>query len=161
MFVQSALTVVFVSLLTIGCTGHRVGAEVTIAQVSASASAAVDTEQAPPQATPAPPPPPPEAQFSKYLEVTDPKLTKIVTITHAEARFRGDLLQTSVTLRNVKKKPVSITYKFMWFDKDGFEISNEGQPWVPLTLQGIEDKTVQGTAPNPTAKTFKIKVGFQ
>jgi len=135
---------------------------VTIAPVSTPTPVTVyNISQAPPEPTPSPPPPPPRADFGKYLEVTDPELAKIVTVTHAEARFRGDLLQTTVTLRNMKKKPVSVTYKFMWFDKDGFEISNEGQAWLPLTLQGLEDKTIQGTAPNPTARTFKIKIGFE
>lgn len=73
-------------------------------------------------------------------------------------RFVGDLLQVSVDLRNEWHAQLDFQYQFRFFDKDGFEVGSEGRPWVPIIITGKNSATVQATAPNPSAVSFKIVV---
>jgi len=38
------------------------------------------------------------------------------------------------------------------------EVDSARSAWIPIYLNGRETKTIQGLAPNPSAKTFKIKI---
>lgn len=134
-FVLSALAL---SILVSGCVkGTRVGVEATVTEATNDYG---------------------ELVFFRSVEYENTDLKKKVGIVDPMGRKKGDLLQASITIVNLKKQPIAITYKFMWFDKDGFEISPEGYAWVPLKLQGFEKKSVQALGPNPGATQFLIKV---
>lgn len=100
------------------------------------------------------------SQFDNFVFYENPKLKKMVRIYNVEMRAVGNILQVSVSLANLTKKTLSIQYKFMWFDKDNFEIRADASPWIPVTLHPQEQKSVQGVAPNPAAKSFKIKISL-
>jgi len=98
--------------------------------------------------------------YDTFIVYDNPKVKNKVKIYNVKMRYVNDVLQTSVTLVNCTKKPMNIVYKFMWFDKDDFEVRANTSPWLPLYFQPGEQKTVQGVAPNPSAKSFKIKISI-
>jgi uncharacterized protein YcfL len=92
-------------------------------------------------------------------------LRKKVVVSNVLARKSdektGGLTQTTVTLTNTTKRPLNLAYKFMWLDADGFEIMPDSFAWTPITVQGLEGKSVQSVSPRSSAVTFKIKVALQ
>jgi len=96
--------------------------------------------------------------YSNLMVVNNPKLAGKIQIADIQTEMVGGLMKTQVNLISKYSKNVNIKYKFSWFDADGMEIDANADAWTPLMLYGNESKTVQGVAPNPTARKFKIKI---
>ena len=94
----------------------------------------------------------------KILESNSGVLSRNLSIENVKTGFVGNLLKTQATIRNESRRNFKFQYKMKWLDKDGFEIDIDGEPWTPMTITSYESKTVEGLAPNPTAKSFKILV---
>lgn len=92
------------------------------------------------------------------IEYHSAQIESRLSIGEIRSRKVGDLLQVSVDLRNDWKWQLDFQYKFSFYDKDGFEVDPEGRQWTPIVITGNEVATVQATAPNPSAETFKIIV---
>lgn len=97
-------------------------------------------------------------QYSSYVVVNNPKMARGIQIVDLETGYAGDLMKANVTLVSKYSDTQNFKYKFSWFDADGVEIDADSTPWIPMVLYGNESKTIQGVAPNPTAKKFKIKL---
>ncbi len=97
-------------------------------------------------------------QYSSYVVVNNPKMARGIQIVDLETGYAGNLLKANVTLVSKYSDTQNFKYKFSWFDADGVEIDANSTPWIPMLLYGNETKTIQGVAPNPTAKKFKIKL---
>lgn len=70
----------------------------------------------------------------------------------------GDLIRTQVLVQNRSAFALSYQYKFRWYDRNGFEIAPDGEPWQPRRLAGRSEERLQGVAPNPSAVRFEIWV---
>lgn len=97
-------------------------------------------------------------QNQQVLKSNNALLYSRLRIEDLKTRKRGDLMQVQATLENMWKFELDFQYKFKWFDKDGFEINPEGQPWQQLVMAGRNKTQVQGVAPNPSATRFEIWV---
>ena len=96
--------------------------------------------------------------YQSVIEYNSAQIGSRLTIKDVKVRKVNDLLQASVDLRNTWNFKLDFQYKFKFFDKDGFEVDPDGRPWTPLLLTGDEVGTVQATAPNATAESFRIIV---
>lgn len=96
--------------------------------------------------------------YSNLMVVNNPKLAGKLQIADIQTEMVGGLMKCQVNLISKYSKNVSVKYKFSWFDADGMEIDSDASAWTPLMLYGNESKTVQGVAPNPGARKFKIKI---
>ena len=85
-------------------------------------------------------------------------LASRLSVSHIITGQSGDLMQAQATLENRWKFELDFQYKFKWFDKNGFEVAPEGQPWQQLVMAGRTQANVQALAPNPTAVRFEIWV---
>lgn len=92
------------------------------------------------------------------IEYNSAQIESRLSIAEIRSRKVDDLLQVSADLRNDWKWQLDFQYKFKFFDKDGFEVNPDGRQWTPLVITGNETATVQATAPNPSAETFRIIV---
>lgn len=81
-----------------------------------------------------------------------------ITVLDTRSRFVNGLLQVNMELENGISNPYNLEYKFSWFDSGGMEVDPARSAWIPIYLQGKETKAIQGLAPNPSAKSYKIKI---
>ncbi|MEI6057161.1 MAG: YcfL family protein [Lentisphaerota bacterium] len=81
-----------------------------------------------------------------------------ITVLDTRSRFVNDLLQVNMELENGISNTYELEYKFSWYDSGGMEVDPGRSAWIPINLKGKETKTIQGLAPNPSAKSFKIKI---
>ncbi len=81
-----------------------------------------------------------------------------IRVLDTRSRFVGGLLQVNLELESGYSNPYRLEYKFSWYDSGGMEIDSARSAWIPLYLNGREVKTIQGLAPNPAAKAFKIRL---
>lgn len=79
-------------------------------------------------------------------------------IVDVKSAMAGDIMRAQATLRSKDKDTLPFQYRFEWYDNSGMEINSGAGSWKPLTLYGRESKTVQGVAPDPRAKEFKLKI---
>lgn len=79
-------------------------------------------------------------------------------IVDVKSSMAGDIMRAQATLRSKDRDTLPFQYRFEWFDNSGMEINSGSGSWKPLTLYGRESKTVQGVAPDPRAKEFKLKI---
>lgn len=93
---------------------------------------------------------------SEIIEVQNKSLAKKVGIKDFKTRVVNDLLNVQVEIENKFSSTQEFQYKFSWFDVTGFAVDSGGDSWKTLVLHGMESKTVQALAPNPTARKFKI-----
>lgn len=95
---------------------------------------------------------------TQVIESNSGVLSASLSIANTKVAYVGNLLKVQATIKNESRSDLSFQYKFKWLDKDGFEVAIDGRPWTPLTITPYESKSVQGVAPNPTVKAFKILV---
>lgn len=98
----------------------------------------------------------PASGKSEIVEIQNKSLAKKVSIKDFKSRVVNDLLNVQVEIENNFSSTQEFQYKFSWFDTTGFAVESGGDSWKTLVLHGQEVKTVQGLAPNPTARKFKI-----
>lgn len=80
-----------------------------------------------------------------------------IKVLDTRSRFINGLMMVNLELESGYSNPYRLEYKFSWYDSAGMEIDPARSAWVPFYLNGRETKTIQGVAPNPSAKAFKIK----
>jgi len=80
-----------------------------------------------------------------------------VKILDTRSRFVNGLLMVNTELESGYSNPYRLEYKFSWYDSAGMDVEPARSAWIPFYLNGRETKTIQGLAPNPSAKAFKIK----
>ncbi len=100
-------------------------------------------------------------EYSEYMIVNNPSLADDIQIVSLYTDFVGDMMRATITLVSKESDTQNILYSFSWYDAQGVEIDFDARPWLSLQLFGNETKTVQGIAPNPSAKKFKIKLRTQ
>ena len=100
----------------------------------------------------------PGDDFSKHLEVHNPKLAKKLQITEVKSRTTNDLLEVNLELTSSYKKSLQLQYHFNWFDSDGFVIEARKTAWKPLELHGFQSTTLRGLAPSIKVSSFSVYV---
>ncbi|MBK5276850.1 MAG: YcfL family protein [Desulfuromonadales bacterium] len=98
-----------------------------------------------------------KAELNKSIVINNRGLASDIEITDMRSTFVGKMLKVQVSLRSNNRDTTPIQYKFNWLDVQGFEI-NANQAWKPFMVYGKETKTIQGVAPDPRAKEFKLKI---
>ncbi|HOO78612.1 MAG TPA: YcfL family protein [bacterium] len=97
-------------------------------------------------------------EYSEFVVVNNPSLADDIQIVKMYTDFVGDLMRATVTLVSKESDTQSVLYNFSWFDGQGVELDAGSTPWLNLVLYGNDAVTVQGVAPNPSARTFKLKL---
>ena len=99
-----------------------------------------------------------KGQYQAILDSKYPRLLTDITAQAVRQRVSAGLLMASVDIKNEDLSRKDLQYKFLWFDRDGFEVQPDGRPWTPLALSGEETKAVQAVAPQSNVVTFKIQI---
>ena len=81
-----------------------------------------------------------------------------IKVLDTKSKFVNGLLKVNMELENGISNPYTLEYKFSWFDSDGMQVDEGISAWSPIYLEGRETRTIQGLAPNPSVKSFKIKI---
>lgn len=97
-----------------------------------------------------------EKEKASMIEVQNKSLAKRVSIKDFKNRVVNDLLNVQVKIANDFSSTQQFQYRFSWFDASGFEVEKEADNWQPLIMHGGAVTTVQGVAPNPAVKSYKI-----
>lgn len=74
---------------------------------------------------------------------------------------KNDLLVGQVTAQNSTQKDCQFEYRFRWLDGDGLELTTIMSVWTPVSVAGMEKKTMQGIAPAKNAANFVFDVRFR
>jgi uncharacterized protein YcfL len=102
-----------------------------------------------------------ETTYSSYINAENPRLARRLAIVRLDRADIGGLVKAAVTLQSRSEDTEAIQYKWTWFDSKGFEVNSSAQPWQPLLVYGMQTTSVQGLAPNPAAKDFKLHLRYQ
>jgi uncharacterized protein YcfL len=96
--------------------------------------------------------------LDKQVVINNSGLARDIAVTDLKGVTVGNLLKAQASLRSKDRDTVPIQYKFDWFDAEGMELAAGGSAWKPLLVHGRETKTIQGVAPDPRAREFKLKI---
>lgn len=102
-----------------------------------------------------------ENTYSTYINASNPRLARRIAVVRADQRDIGGLVQGAVTLQSRTSDTEALQYRWVWFDSRGFEVNSSSQAWQPLLVYGKQTTSVQGLAPNPSAKEFKLHLRYQ
>jgi uncharacterized protein YcfL len=97
-------------------------------------------------------------ELGKKVIFNNSSLAGDVQIVDMQSALAGDLMRAQVSLKSKDGDTLKLQYRFDWYDGTGMEINSGAGAWKPLLLFGKESKTVQGVAPDPRAKEFKLKI---
>ena len=95
--------------------------------------------------------------LSRQIVINNASLARSVEIVDMKSGMVGSLMKAQVSLRSKQYGTLPMQYRFDWFDGQGMQIAANSS-WNPLIVYGGESKTVQGVAPDPRAKEFKLKL---
>ena len=91
-----------------------------------------------------------------------PKLANDVDIVELKSSTDGGLLRARASLRiSARAKDpamLPMLYRFAWFDGEGKEIATSPVTWTPLMIFGRATETIQGVAPDPRARDFRLLI---
>ncbi len=99
-----------------------------------------------------------QGNYEQHIEYHSLQIRNSLKIVEIRQRKKTDLLQISADIQNTKAKAAAFQYKFRFYDRDGFEVGTDTRPWTPIIINGKDTATVQATAPNASAVSFKIIV---
>ena len=102
--------------------------------------------------------PDPSIDLSKFMVMNSRYIANRLEVVDMKSALSGDLMKSNVTLSSKTSSTLKLQYQFAWFNAQGMEINPEGSAWTPLIMYGRETKTIQGMAPNPSAKAFKVRI---
>jgi uncharacterized protein YcfL len=102
-----------------------------------------------------------ETTYSSYINADNSRLARRLAVVRLDRADIGGLVKAAVTLQSRTEDTEAIQYKWTWFDSKGFEVSSASQPWQPLLVYGMQTTAVQGLAPNPSVKDFKLHLRYQ
>ena len=83
-------------------------------------------------------------------------LSRKIAIDEMTSSKAGDMLLAQVTLHSKAAETLSFQYKFEWFDLNGLALNAASATWKPLIIYGKESKTIQGLAPDPRGRDYKL-----
>lgn len=83
-------------------------------------------------------------------------LAREVTVEEMTSSKAGDLLLAQVTMRSKAGETLNFQYKFEWYDLNGLVLNSSSATWKPLMIYGKESKTIQGLAPDPRGREYKL-----
>ncbi len=86
--------------------------------------------------------------------INNSELNQKVVVGKFKSKFSSNLLLASVEVKNRSQSVIDLEYKFRWYDGAGFEVSST--PWLPLTLNAMEQRAIQRIATTPRAESFKF-----
>jgi uncharacterized protein YcfL len=129
-------------------TALGVGGCSTTAAIEATGKKAINRESAP--------------EIDKNVLCPSLKLANDVDIVELKSTTVGGVLQVRASLRiSARAKDpdmLPMLYQFVWFDADGKEIAANPGAWIPLMIFGRATETIQGVAPAPRARDFKLLI---
>ncbi len=83
-------------------------------------------------------------------------LSRKVAIDEMTSSKAGDMLLAQVTMHSKAGDTINLQYKFEWFDSNGLALNAASATWKPLLIYGKESKTIQGLAPDPRGREYKL-----
>ncbi len=98
----------------------------------------------------------PEAE--KRLIIHNEPLAEKITVSSMRTRTAGDLLAVEATLTNLSSRDIRIQYRFSWYDAADFEVEPGKHGWTPVTLHGRASLHIQGIAPTPVVRSYRIHI---
>lgn len=102
-----------------------------------------------------------ELTYSTNVDGANPRLARHIIIAGINQMEVGGLTKAAVTLQSTVSDTEALQYRWVWFDSHGFEVNSSSQAWNPLLVYGNQTTSVQGVAPNPAAKSFKLHLRYQ
>jgi len=97
-------------------------------------------------------------ELSKKVVFNSSNLEGDLQIVSMQSALAGNIMRAQATLKSKDRETLSFQYRFDWYDASGMEINSGAGSWKPLLITGREAKTIQGVAPDPRAKEFKLKI---
>ena len=97
-------------------------------------------------------------ELSKKVVFNSSSLAGDLQVVDLQSALAGNMMRAQATLKSRDKDTLSFQYRFDWYDANGIEINSGTGSWKPLIITGKETKTVQGVAPDPRAREFKLKL---
>jgi uncharacterized protein YcfL len=70
----------------------------------------------------------------------------------------GGFLKVQAEVLNTTRSYQRFAYKWEWFDKDGNVVEGPSSVAVTRQVEGKESLFIQGVAPNPTVRYFRLKL---
>jgi uncharacterized protein YcfL len=102
-----------------------------------------------------------ETSYSTFINAANPRLARRIAVRQVDQMDIGGLTKGAVTLQSRTSDTEALQYRWVWFDSRGFEVNSSSQAWQPLLVYGKQTASVQGLAPNPSAKSFKLHLRYQ
>ena|SRR6266568_2535762 len=97
-------------------------------------------------------------ELQSKVIINNSSLAGDIQVMDAKSALAGDLMRAQVTLKSKDRDTVPIQYRFEWYDANGMEIGAGTSAWKPFLIYGRESRSLQGVAPDPRAREYKLKI---
>jgi uncharacterized protein YcfL len=86
-------------------------------------------------------------------------LQERIAIVNHRSREKNNLLEMMVTLQNLTDDNYELEYKVTWLDDNGFKVNET--PWLPITINGREERNIEQIAHNAQVADYKFQLRFK
>ncbi len=101
----------------------------------------------------------PAGVSSRQIEINDRFIERTVSFGEVSIKplAAAGMYEAQVNLANGSDRDVAFEYRFIWYDAQGFELS-QVTSWLPAVLGAKEAKWFRSSAPAPDVASFKLMV---
>jgi uncharacterized protein YcfL len=96
--------------------------------------------------------------LTKNVIINNSSLAGDIEILDMKSFMAGDMMKAQVALRSKDRDTLNIQYAFEWYDLNGMVVGGSTTVWKPLLVLGREVRSIQGVAPDPRGREFKLKI---
>src|SRR5260221_14519241 len=89
---------------------------------------------------------------------TDSELARVARLDHVRKAKEGDLLRVQVDVTNITDDEEPIWYRFIWMDNNGMTFDSPLSSWQRKILQGGQEISIGGIAPNPSVTDCRLEM---
>ncbi len=99
-----------------------------------------------------------ERILNKNVVINNSSLAGEIEVVDMKSALAGDMMKAQVSLRSRDRDTINIQYAFDWLDAQGMAVGGGTTVWKPFIVYGRETRTIQGVAPDPRGREFKLKI---
>lgn len=96
--------------------------------------------------------------LAKNVVINNSSLAGDIQVVDLKSALAGDMMRAQVSLRSKERDTINIQYSFNWFDAQGMAVGGGTPVWKPFIIYGREARVIQGVAPDPRAREFKLNI---
>ncbi len=88
----------------------------------------------------------------------DASLRRALVIESVDTRDMNGMLQAQVVVRNTTRREMAVVYRFVWTDRDNFDVPTGNEIWQEAYISGYSTDRISAVATSDKAVSYCVEI---